>query len=508
MGETIHKAEAQLKSYHFYDRVWDVALQSYKTTQSGDNTRSWVDTTDGVKNSYWRSQIKTMANASTGVTSGRQTIDLKPDFSDFAGWVTKAGVKDGHLSSDYRAENTYGLGLNNWTTSFGLPDPSQTSTLSAYNQAASQLAGFIDSVISGVNLGETVGEIRETVGTLRRPLESLRNLLTETITRYYKISRGIKGGRIPVSQIPKVLGDTYLEFRFGWNPLVSDVAKAYVTATADRMGLKLIPVNCRGRTRVQTQTESTQGIGITNWSIVQKVTSEQKVRFKGVIRVDPTSTYAKHGPTWGALPHQYPATVWNCLPWSFVADYFLNVGDMIQSWCSPHPNFVYLDQITEQASHRDYTVVPFLFSLEAFGGQNELTTAVPGYFNVKWFLVSRSPVSAWPYVQPELNIPDLGSRPWTNLAAMALSAGSRVTESLVFARQPPSQVKESSFIQPVPRSHYSDLFTDYPCFRVYHRGFHGADLYSQPGHRTPYRSRKGLDCYRHWRYTGGCGCFG
>jgi hypothetical protein len=431
MPETIHEVDNNQTAYDYYFKRFNVATQQYDTTDQGSAVRQWQDVLDGVKNAYWRDQIRSMSNASTSVTATRVRLNIRPDFSDFAGWVVKPPPPAGHQSADYRAENAYGYGVVNNCSSFGLPDPNALSTLSAQNQAASQLAQQIDSLVSGVNLGETIGEIRETVGTLRRPLNSLRTLLTDTTQGLLNIARGIRGGRVKKVDIPKVIGDTYLEFRFGWNPLVSDIAKTYVEATSDRMGFSYIPVRCRGRSFATVQSENQSGVGISSWRIVRRDTSEVEVRYKGVIRVEPTSIYAQLGPTWGLLPHQYPATVWNCLPWSFVADYFVNVGQMIQSWCSPIPNFVFFDRIAVLRSKREYVVTPYT-TIGDFGGVPELTTSVPGYFNVDWFVMSRTP-SGFPYVQPELNIPDFGSRPWYNLGALALANATKVERAMARA---------------------------------------------------------------------------
>jgi hypothetical protein len=434
MGESIDEVEHQIVGTKYYRRPFDVATQSFIDGDVGDSYRQWDDVLHGSKNPYRRAQISALQNASTSVTRLFQTIALKPDRSYYSGWTIKPPPPDGTLSPFYRAETTFGYGVTHFgVTSFGLPNPESQSSTTSYNQATSDLYSQIDSIMSGVNLGETVGEMRETLGTLRRPLNSLRQLLTTTITRGYQIARGIRGGRIPVSKIPKVIGDTYLEFRFGWNPLVSDIAKTYVEMTTNRMGFKAIPISSRGRYYTETISPTVYGgSGITYWAVTERNGIEQKYRYKGVICVDPTSSISGGGPTWGALPSQYPATIWNLIPWSFVADYFFNVGDMIQSVCTPWPKFVYLDAVIERNCYRKYDIQPYT-NLGDFGGMVQTSDADSGVVVVQWKSLQRSPVSGKPYVQPELNIPDMGSRPWYNLGAMALSASEKVGRALVDA---------------------------------------------------------------------------
>jgi hypothetical protein len=138
-----------------------------------------------------------------------------------------------------------------------------------------------------------------------------------------------------VPSLAKALADTYLEFRFGVQPLVDDVAQ--VVADAGRFRFQEYPITASA-SQVFAGSDSTftprTGYWATTPTVSQGIVSNSTytVRYKGAVKSGCNAS-GKLGfvQSLRLLPRDWLPTAWDLLPYSWIADYFANIGDIIQS---------------------------------------------------------------------------------------------------------------------------------------------------------------------------------
>lgn len=121
-----------------------------------------------------------------------------------------------------------------------------------------------------------------------------------------------------IRQLVKDIGSIFLEFRYGWSPLMADIKSACEVLS------KPIPDKLIRASAVETYGErGTDDVGAPLTSNVS-----EKVTIKGRIRVtNPNLDLANR------LGLINPASVaWEAVPFSFVVDWFLPVGDFLRSY--------------------------------------------------------------------------------------------------------------------------------------------------------------------------------
>jgi hypothetical protein len=186
---------------------------------------------------------------------------------------------------------------------------------------------------------ETLKDLDATVRMLRRPFQGS----VELLTRMAK-SRKKNLGKSATS-IAKATANAWLEHRYGWKPLLMDIDTIVQYAHVAR-------AKCDGRRLV-----SRSGVD-RDWNEFQKVTlqSSGKPFPPGVSTVVGTQQMTKSvrvgaGVFYdlvsqstadsllkllGVRPNDLPVGVWECIPYSFVVDWFVNVSGWLNA-VTPNP---------------------------------------------------------------------------------------------------------------------------------------------------------------------------
>jgi hypothetical protein len=176
--------------------------------------------------------------------------------------------------------------------------------------------------------GVFLGELAETVRMIKSPASALR----EGVVRYHRdVKKRLRRVRA-LPQYRKIVGETWLEYAFGWRPFIRDVADACRIASASpdsyRQTInasKTIEWNDIQKT-VTRNPGST--INLPFWKEFYQQQTKVKVRYKGAVdaRIKPPSFPEQLGLSWSnVLP-----TAWELIPYSFLVDYFSNVGKVIE----------------------------------------------------------------------------------------------------------------------------------------------------------------------------------
>lgn len=213
-------------------------------------------------------------------------------------------------------------------------------------EAAKALAGT--AAAASVDEPEVQGlvdlaELRKTLQMLRQPLRDVRNLALGMRRGYNKyrrnISRGIgggsKGSSLGTTAPRRVLNFSewasgkYLEVRYGWTPLLGTIEGLIKVMSKGKKGLRK---TARAQSFVPSQTGSKVDTKVGYPYSISKsvrtfnVTKTTSVRC-GILYESNFALASQLGFNW----HEVPSTAWELVPYSFVVDWFVNVGDWLRA---------------------------------------------------------------------------------------------------------------------------------------------------------------------------------
>lgn len=182
--------------------------------------------------------------------------------------------------------------------------------------------------------GEILADLDKTVSMLRRPFQSARSLTMKMIRH-----RDKRIGKTACSAA-KAASSAWLEYRYGWQPIILDADTIIQSTIQMKSGLN--------RQRLVARAQEADEASITS-------------QFSGVIWLDPATasgtvkttkryrscagviydrcdrgTSERVDRMLGYRPRDLAATFWEVIPYSYVCDWFVNVGDWIQA-VTPDP---------------------------------------------------------------------------------------------------------------------------------------------------------------------------
>jgi len=154
-------------------------------------------------------------------------------------------------------------------------------------------------------------------------------------------------GRVLARKVrPSDVPGGYLAYRFGWRPLFQDLATLLNLADSiDRRKKLLLAAQSKGGTRIQRKIGSDQiTLADTNFSTSRQgaVIGTGTIRYSGQSEYWYTARlYLKTPLTGDSLDtavfravlglNLSAASIWEALPWSWLVDYFINIGDFLDA---------------------------------------------------------------------------------------------------------------------------------------------------------------------------------
>jgi len=175
--------------------------------------------------------------------------------------------------------------------------------------------------------GVFFGELRETIRMIKSPAKALR----EGINDYYRTVKKRLRREKRRHKLKEIVGNTWLEYAFGWRPLIRDVEDAVSLACAspDRYKQNIgTSTSLSHKTEPQRISRSAPSIGYPYWYLLCQQENTVMIRYKGAAQASMGAPPFPEqlGLSWSnVLP-----TVWELIPFSFLVDYFTNIGDVIE----------------------------------------------------------------------------------------------------------------------------------------------------------------------------------
>lgn len=215
------------------------------------------------------------------------------------------------------------------TPLMGLSPPGSTGV--AEDQARARFVTRARRATTQFQSGVFLGEIRETIRAIKHPAESIRRGLDSYLTSVKKQRRGLKNAR--PDTVRRALGGTWLEYAFGWAPLLSDV-KSAAEALAAYNGAFTPPqrVHATGKNEsVIANIEDGVSTDYGFYSFRMEVKESVNAYIYGALSSTVHVTAPTFRGSFGLRTRDFLPTIWELIPFSFVTDYFTNVGDIISA---------------------------------------------------------------------------------------------------------------------------------------------------------------------------------
>lgn len=283
-----------------------------------------TDAISGSDNPKWEERIEAGLDAGSSYTRNYSNKVIAPGNGEFT-WTQ---WKDNNKKSFYTYVFNGAIGL--WsmdpTLSFAAPD-----TLSAQSQAKIAFLGKIRENQTPFQALPFFGELKETIGMLRSPFKGIRRHTVRYNRTVRRLGRNMSGKA--AGHIADAIADAYLQWTYGVVPLINDV-ESIMTAAKDLLSSETadIPLSVTVKTEAMGPGSMTFNGPSSSARVVwyNHRTARVKVQIKGALKSDVSHPLQNRVQVKVGLQlTEFVPTAWELLPYSFLIDYFSNVGDVL-----------------------------------------------------------------------------------------------------------------------------------------------------------------------------------
>jgi len=416
--------------------------------QRGDSSSipSVVETFNGEKNPYWRQAIRSHGNATT-FASGTKL--------EFSADKYQSGIIRHQESQNYRL---YGVvsersgidGNESGYPPFVIAQAHYPASAELQSQVANScirkfISRFQDAR-SAFESGQDLGEWKETlsmIGHRGSQIRSGMNKYLDTLTKRlgpgtnpYKAARRIRKKSLRQRVVDKRIADLYLEYRFGWNPLIQDIKDGLSAIGRFSEPIVRISAHSSGKESVSNESDylgSLHGAFTLSRSIQSYRMFEQ--RMIGGVRVRRPGEVESSLQKYQLLPQDWIPTLWDLLPYSWLLDYFVNIGDIIKgaSFCTSDLAWG-CKTVRSSTSTIGGEISPFIPYPPTLPDNwyftDNQTWASGGNYEHTITTFSRAPINSLDFLPSfEFHIPTK-ARAWENMGALLVSRSSIVSKTL------------------------------------------------------------------------------
>lgn len=355
---------------------------------------------------HYRQKIKMAEQATTSFQAEQTTVSSRD------GRALYEFMTGNNPATGYRFRERTGSLFNG----IGIPSVPHSSELAtAENIAREKFYARYRSTQTAFQGGTALGELRETLSMLRSPAKSLRKRVGDLYDRILR-NKG-KAGRTTNSR-NRYLSETWLEHSFGWTPLINDIKDAHslLEKRKDYLDRNIVVIHGRHSTTSETVSSGPSfGAGFLQYVSSKKLTNTSEVWYRGAIKCSTNQPYTSEARLWGFSPDNIIPTVWELIPYSFLIDYFTNIGKVIDawsvrkchlSWGARTERQVGILQLVDARSTNNLAVFKIL--QQAFS---------PGDWRSEAKRVKRLPINSVPIPDFRFKLPGYSTQ-WLNIAAL------------------------------------------------------------------------------------------
>lgn len=200
----------------------------------------------------------------------------------------------------------------------------------------------------------SIAEARETVESVGSVLYDAMRLIREArrlnVGRFKKLlSR--PPSRAALKKLPKAIANQWLRWRYGIRPLIGE-AEAISRSWAAVAERPFVRKTFRAKGDTIDTSDSWTSTSPSYWGEYRHKHSENQTTsvYSGALVEADTSVYAPFTRSYGL--DDIPTAGWELIPFSFVVDWFLDVGGWIQSWDSDPSLSILASWVTVKDTHK------------------------------------------------------------------------------------------------------------------------------------------------------------
>lgn len=265
-----------------------------------------------------------------------------------------------------------------------------------------------------------LGELRETLRMLRDPGRSLRRGLDDYLKNVTKRSRRAKR-----SSFGRIVSETWLEHVFGWQPLISDIRAAGegLNRRLNRFAGSYTRIQGTGETNdtdfFTADVASFQPMIQIRYRRMDRFSAS--VRYYGQVKSVCDNPIQADMQLFGANWREIIPTAWELIPYSFLADYFSNIGDILDAWSLRRSDIAWAGRSIKMTTVRSVCEPPVVSRAYVHSTIGPVTkwresSYVSYYRSVRQSIV-RSNIGSPALPSLRLEIPGFGTK-WINMSAL------------------------------------------------------------------------------------------
>lgn len=307
----------QSTSYISYDATRKLGSVITPDTQRVE-LKEWRE---GNESPRWKTIINEGGNATTVLDAYRETA------SNSAGFWT--GTQDGTTICESKKQGILGYKPVAQTVPDSLVAKAKAdATAKAYKIINKMLSTFSGQIFAG--------ELKET-----------KNLLLNPFKQSVELARALVRAR----NVGKEAAESWLQFQFGIKPLLSDIDAICTLLNEEVERVHRLGFRTYGAADSSTSSLSSSMQDI--YGFYQDVETRESLKAEHIIRFAISRAFLdsanKHRTDWRASFNSLadvPMTAWELTPWSFLADYFVNISDIIQAAVTVTSGLTYMSNST------------------------------------------------------------------------------------------------------------------------------------------------------------------
>lgn len=375
-------------------------------SSKGSWSTSWINLFSGSDLPHFRQIIRDGGNATTDASGFKYEV-LNLDEPVLEGTITQ-------LSNSKVYRSKFNGFSANFRPVFGAvgssPAKADAIALGNYYQSAR-------NVMSAFQGGVFLGELRETIHLLKHPTESIFQLTRSLHKNYRSLLRlNLRNLR----ELEKAIANLWLEYAFAVRPLIQDAAGAI--EAYNRLLGKVVDNDCRGIGE-DTFSLLNQDIDQPIWNTVHRTRCRKvnncvvTVKYYGKVRASVVGAKAGKLSNLGFRLDEFVPTVWELIPFSFLADYFVNIGDIVSASTFVDSNLLWTAKTTHWSS--DFNAS--LYVVNSWPSSYVENVQLQGGFTTRATKFTRSRAVTAGIPPLTFTVPGSGSTRWYNMAALFAS---------------------------------------------------------------------------------------
>lgn len=258
-----------------------------------------------------------------------------------------------------KTSNAHTLEIMSGKFAEAMPNPIGFGTPPVYNTKANDLA--VGDLYSSVRDARSqfkgmtfLAELTETLALVRFKGSSIVKL----VKQYSSESKKIQKTANKTKRLAQ-LSDAYLEYTFGWVPLIYDMRDLGRTISSLSRQMPTIRVHAKGIYSHATTSNSVGDFSLVTSESLGKYRYESEARsetyYTGGLYL-PSPAKENLGEMFGFTPEEFVPTLVEIFPFSFLLDYFSNFSDVVNAHSTYEPKFSYLSRSDRTVSDRKWHI--------------------------------------------------------------------------------------------------------------------------------------------------------